>query len=344
MAPRSTRGPGSGVEGDVQHVLVRRFYRIRAADRGQRMAAIPQGGEQVALRGQHLGRDRRVAGSDAQLGAVRVRHRAVHHDAAQVEQRAALHRHGDRGDAAGGLGGQRVRQAGIVQRTAVDADRGVAAIVAEAVQRRFQPAGIALRAGHQRERPDGGAFAQADQGGAVAQRAIDRAVPGGGDGDLVGLRVRRAGGRAHGQRASREDHEGGEGSAATHPPALYRVGESRTRAPAQATVRHATATALSLWCHGGRVMPAAMGSTVDGRLATRHRLPHFAPPRGAAGVWPDSIPSRWRVLRGVRAVRRGVFAVAWTLVACAVQGVLLLVARPGQGGVRPAVLGRSSPG
>ena len=48
-------------------------------------------------------------------------------------------------------------------------------------------------------------------------------------------------------------------------------------------------------------------------------------------LWQDAISPVRRVLRGARAVRRGLVGIAWTLLCCVVQGVLLLL--PGRGKV-----------
>ena len=61
--------------------------------------------------------------------------------------------------------------------------------------------------------------------------------------------------------------------------------------------------------------------------AARPCLPRFAGPadEGRSLVWPDAIPSRRRLLRQVRALRRGVSAIVWTLLAAAIQTVLLIL-------------------
>ncbi len=71
--------------------------------------------------------------------------------------------------------------------------------------------------------------------------------------------------------------------------------------------------------------------TMAVRLPTRSRLPHLKPQRMDGALWPDTVPPGRKVMRGVRAVRRGALALLWTLVACAVQAVLLLL--PGRGKV-----------
>ena len=48
-------------------------------------------------------------------------------------------------------------------------------------------------------------------------------------------------------------------------------------------------------------------------------------------LWPDTISTARRVLRGMRAARRGMVAIGWTLACCVVQAVLLVL--PGRGKV-----------
>jgi lyso-ornithine lipid O-acyltransferase len=66
---------------------------------------------------------------------------------------------------------------------------------------------------------------------------------------------------------------------------------------------------------------------LPGLTANRPCLPQFAAGAddGRSLVWPDAIPTRRRFLRQVRAVRRGVTAVAWTLLAAAIQSVMLML-------------------
>ncbi len=68
-----------------------------------------------------------------------------------------------------------------------------------------------------------------------------------------------------------------------------------------------------------------MARTVS-RNPSRPHLPSFtsvASPAG--GQWPDSIPPMRRVIRRVRAARRGVTAVLWTVLAAGIQAVLLVL-------------------
>ncbi len=66
------------------------------------------------------------------------------------------------------------------------------------------------------------------------------------------------------------------------------------------------------------------------RLPRGSRL-RFASRREAAGLWPDTIPTSRRVTSGIRACRRALLVVLWTLLACPVQALLL--ALPGRGKV-----------
>ena len=66
-------------------------------------------------------------------------------------------------------------------------------------------------------------------------------------------------------------------------------------------------------------------------VPTRPLLPQFAAGAPTPRVWPDRMPVLRRRLRQARAVRRGVLAVLWTLLACPIQAVLL--ALPGRGKV-----------
>ena len=61
------------------------------------------------------------------------------------------------------------------------------------------------------------------------------------------------------------------------------------------------------------------------RLTSRTRLPRVAADSRAVGQWPDTIPPMRRAVRSVRAARRGVIAVLWTVLACVVQAVLLVL-------------------
>ncbi len=69
------------------------------------------------------------------------------------------------------------------------------------------------------------------------------------------------------------------------------------------------------------------------RLAINRPLqPNFAPADTSQSlVWPDDPPARPPLLRQIRALRRGVAAVLWTLVAVPIQAVM--IALPGRGKV-----------
>ncbi len=54
-------------------------------------------------------------------------------------------------------------------------------------------------------------------------------------------------------------------------------------------------------------------------------------PAADGSLWPDTISPVRRVLRGLRVARRGLVALAWTLVCCVIQAVLLVL--PGRGKV-----------
>ena len=160
--------PRIDVVGDVERLRRRRLQHVGCRDLGQRVATVAQGVQQVALPRQHGRGQRRVAGLDAQpvaeLIARGLWEGAVDLHTAQVEQRPPVDRDGDLGDAAGGQGAEHIRQRRIVERAALDGDAGVAVIVAEAVQRLREPAGIALRPRHQRERPHRGRWSAASRG------------------------------------------------------------------------------------------------------------------------------------------------------------------------------------
>ena len=80
-------------------------------------------------------------------------------------------------------------------------------------------------------------------------------------------------------------------------------------------------------------MPRSMLSPTNGRrLLSRPHLPRFKSRQGSGALWPDAIPASRRVARAVRASRRGVLAVLWTVIACAIQAVMLIA--PGRGKVR----------
>ena len=63
-------------------------------------------------------------------------------------------------------------------------------------------------------------------------------------------------------------------------------------------------------------------STTISRVRPTREAPVVIPARGQ---WPDSVSPLQRVIGNVRAVRRGVAAIAWTLLACPAQAVLLLL-------------------
>ncbi len=69
-------------------------------------------------------------------------------------------------------------------------------------------------------------------------------------------------------------------------------------------------------------------------LSRRPPMPQFAPgrPRSGPDVWPQTVSASRRWLSGARAVRRGLLAAGWTLVAICIQSVL--IARPGRAKVR----------
>jgi 1-acyl-sn-glycerol-3-phosphate acyltransferase len=66
-------------------------------------------------------------------------------------------------------------------------------------------------------------------------------------------------------------------------------------------------------------------------VPTRPLLDRFAEGSPHPDVWPDAISTPRRRLQQARAIRRGVLAVTWTLLACLVQAVML--ALPGRGKV-----------
>ena len=57
----------------------------------------------------------------------------------------------------------------------------------------------------------------------------------------------------------------------------------------------------------------------------RTHLPQFTSGLEASGLWPDDVPLAHRVAGGIRAVRRGVAVVGWTVISCPVQALLLLL-------------------
>jgi 1-acyl-sn-glycerol-3-phosphate acyltransferase len=65
--------------------------------------------------------------------------------------------------------------------------------------------------------------------------------------------------------------------------------------------------------------------------ATRPLLPRFVEGVHRSDVWPDAISPGRRRLQQARAIRRGVLAVLWTLLACPIQAAML--AMPGRGKV-----------
>ncbi len=75
-------------------------------------------------------------------------------------------------------------------------------------------------------------------------------------------------------------------------------------------------------------MPAQFSSR---RPASTFGGPSRVGPAAEAVAWHDPISPGRRVLRGVRATRRGVVALGWTALCCLVQAALLLV--PGRGKV-----------
>ena len=63
-------------------------------------------------------------------------------------------------------------------------------------------------------------------------------------------------------------------------------------------------------------------STIISRVRPTREAPVVIPARGQ---WPDTVSPWQRATGNVRAVRRGVTAILWTVLACPVQAVLLLV-------------------
>jgi len=158
---------------------------------------------------QHVGGDGRVARCKLQGRAALGRDGAVQRDAAQAEHRAGLDADID-GDGRGrGFEGRRQRR--VVHVPPSDADRDLGGVVAIAVQRRHQPAGIVPRPRHQREGADLRLLLQGEQVAAVAQRLVQRRLAGLGQLDRVGLRVRpsRAGRSHQGRREQGAVAEGG---------------------------------------------------------------------------------------------------------------------------------------
>lgn len=76
-----------------------------------------------------------------------------------------------------------------------------------------------------------------------------------------------------------------------------------------------------------------MTSTAVPRLTNRPKLPQFAAAAGSdsAWLWPETLPSSRKVMRGARAVRRGVAMLVWTLLSIPVQALMLKL--PGRGKV-----------
>ena len=68
------------------------------------------------------------------------------------------------------------------------------------------------------------------------------------------------------------------------------------------------------------------------RLTSRVRLPRFATVPALTKQWPDTITPTRRVVRALRASRRGAAAILWTVLACTIQALLLLL--PGHAKVR----------
>ena len=68
-----------------------------------------------------------------------------------------------------------------------------------------------------------------------------------------------------------------------------------------------------------------MAKTTSSGLTPRKRQPLVTGDVPFSGQWPDTISPVRRAFRGVRATRRGVSAVLWTLLAAPLQGLLLLL-------------------
>ena len=60
------------------------------------------------------------------------------------------------------------------------------------------------------------------------------------------------------------------------------------------------------------------------RRAGRNRLQQSTP-QDWSGLWPDRMSTSRQILRSLRAVRRGVLAVLWTVIAAGIQAVLLML-------------------
>ena len=153
--------------------------------------------------------DRGVAGAQAKRGVHPRRQAAGDLDHAEVEQRPEVEAGRDLHGRRGGRRLQRVDQPLVIERPAVDRQCDHALVVAEAVQRGLETVAVVARAGHQGERADRRVGAQCDQRGGVVQRLVDRRIAGGGEFDIIGLRIGGVRGRTwHGQQQRQQAREG----------------------------------------------------------------------------------------------------------------------------------------
>ena len=81
---------------------------------------------------------------------------------------------------------------------------------------------------------------------------------------------------------------------------------------------------VSLSRHRAQGIPTPMAVPTQPQ-PSRSRVPQLRTGRGPAGQWPDSVPPLRKIVRSIRASRRGVTAILWTVVAAAVQVVLLVL-------------------
>ena len=155
IAPISADGPLGRAEPHVQQVFGRPQVHRGQFHLGEGITGLADRRQQSLLRRQHIGRHRRRTRRQAELVARRRRHIALDRHTPQVEQRPRVERGHHRNRRVGGRLLQQVGQIRLVERLAGDRHRHLRGVIAEAVQRGLEAAGIIPSPRHQGERAPG---------------------------------------------------------------------------------------------------------------------------------------------------------------------------------------------
>ena len=189
IAPISADGPSVDAEAHVQQVLGRLQVHRRQFHLGEGVTGLADRRQQSLLRRQHIGGHRRRTRRQAELIACRRRHIALDRHTPQVEQRSRIERGHHRDRRVGRCLLQQVGQIGLVERLAGHRHSHLRGVIAEAVQRGLEAAGVIPGPGHQGERARRRLFPQRLELRGVAQCLIQRGVAGRRERHRIGLRI-----------------------------------------------------------------------------------------------------------------------------------------------------------